>query len=964
MSRTALQSSFPESRLAVENGGVANPLLQLIDHGQSYWLDNLSRTMIRNGDLERRVTEQGLRGITSNPTIFDSAITKGNEYDEQIAQLVAAGRSVPEIYDELTVRDVRDACDILRRVYDGSGGADGFVSLEVSPYLAHDAEGSLREAKRLFAAVDRPNVLIKIPGTPLGVGTIEEALFEGININITLLFSIQSYEAVAHAYIRALERRAAAGKPIETVASVASFFLSRIDVLVDRLLAHRVRESGPSDNGFRPELLFGAAAIANAKLAYQCFKRIFTGERWAPLASCGARPQRVLWASTSTKDPLYSDVRYVEPLIGAHTVNTMPDKTVAAFGDHGIVADTLERGLDESRQVMEDLRSLGIDLDRVTWQLLNDGIQKFIEPYDDLMTTLAEKRRHFLAQHAVWEKTTTGPVKTAVAAATEALDVRRFGTRFFAGDPYLWKSQPAYAETIRNRLGWLDLQFFRDKTTEIQAFTEEVRSSGVRHVVLLGMGGSSLCAAVCGEIFGAADAYPQFAMLDDTDPAALRAIEDHADLSETLFIVASKSGTTQETLSFYRYFWNRLTETGIPDPGKHFVAITDPGTPLADEARKKGFRRSFEILPSIGGRYSAMSYFGLVPMSLLGIDIDAMIEDAEQMRLGCGPRVPAASNPAIHLGALLGMAGRTGRDKVTFVFSEALAPFASWLEQLVAESTGKEGRGLLPIADETLGKPEVYGQDRVFVSLRMEGEVDKRSEQVLAKLDKAGHPVVSIRLADRIAIGGEFFRWEIATATAGVILGVDPFDEPNVAESKHNTARLLEQWKESGALPAEAPLVEDGGIALYGDAKWTGQGRSAIQVLQAFFETAQRSDYIALLPYFHRTPTRHQALQSLRTRLRDHLKVATTLGYGPRYLHSTGQLHKGGANAGVFLIITTEADEDLAIPGEKYGFGTLHAAQALGDFRSLRDKERRVFRLHFRGDPVRVIRSLSRKLFA
>jgi transaldolase / glucose-6-phosphate isomerase len=964
MSRTARQSSFPESRLALENGGVANPLLQLIDHGQSYWLDNLGRTMIRNGDLERRVTEQGLRGITSNPTIFDSAITKGDEYDEQIAQLVAAGRSVPEIYDELTVRDVRDACDILRPVHDSSGGADGFVSLEVSPHLAHDAEGSLQAARRLFTAVDRPNVLIKIPGSPVCVQAIEEALFEGININITLLFSIQSYEAVARAYIRALERRATAGKPIDTVASVASFFLSRIDVLVDRLLAHRVRDSGGSKNGVRPEQLFGAAAIANAKLAYQCFKRNFTGERWEPLEQCGARPQRVLWASTSTKDPLYSDVRYVEPLIGPHTVNTMPDKTVAAFAAHGVVADTLEQGLDEARRVMEDLRTLGIDLDRVTWQLLNDGIQKFIEPYDELMTSLAEKRRHFLAQHAVWEKTATGPVKTAIAAATEALDVRRFGTRFFAGDPLLWKSHPADAEGIRNRLGWLDLDFFRNKVTEIQAFTEEVRSSGVRHVVLLGMGGSSLCAAVCAEIFGVAEAYPRFTMLDDTDPAALRAIEEHADLPETLFIVASKSGTTLETLSFYRYFRNRLTAAGIPDAGKHFVAITDPGTPLADEARKNGFRHCFENPSSIGGRYSALSYFGLVPMSLLGIDIEALLEDAEQMRIGCGPQVPAASNPAIHLGALLGVAGRAGRDKVTFVFSRALAPFASWLEQLLAESTGKDGRGLLPVADEALGKPEVYGQDRIFVSLSMEGEDHQRGQQVLSKLEKAGHPVVSVRLADRIALGGEFFRWEMATATAGAILGVDPFDEPNVAESKHNTARLLERWKERATLPAEAPIVEGGAIAVYGNERWRSHDASAIQVLQSFLETAQPSDYIAVLPYFHRTPTRHQALQTFRTRLRDRFRVATTIGYGPRYLHSTGQLHKGGANTGVFLIITTEADQDLAIPDQPYGFATLHAAQALGDFQSLRNKERRVLRLHLHGDPVRVIRSLAKGLFA
>jgi transaldolase len=369
-----------------------NPLLQLRECGQSYWMDTLSRRMIQSGELKKRVTEEGLRGITSNPTIFDKAISGNNDYDDQIKQLTTASRSVSEIYEALVVKDVQDACDILRPVYDETNGADGFVSLEVSPHLAHDTEGTMNEARHLFNAVNRPNVFIKIPGTEAGTPAIEQMLYEGVNINITLLFSIKSYIAVAKAYLQALERRAAEGKSINDVASVASFFLSRIDVLVDQLLSHRLKPGSKGDS--LSEQLMGKVAIANAKLAYQSFRKIFKGKRWKALAEKGARVQRPLWASTSTKNPNYRDVMYVEPLIGPNTINTMPPETIAAFANHGVVTpNSVEANLDEARQTLSDLERVGIDLGNVTWQLINEGVQKFIEPYDHLMQKLAEKQQ-------------------------------------------------------------------------------------------------------------------------------------------------------------------------------------------------------------------------------------------------------------------------------------------------------------------------------------------------------------------------------------------------------------------------------------------------------------------------------------------------------------------------------------------------------------------------------------------
>jgi transketolase len=371
----------------------ANRIAELIHHGQSCWMDDLSRRMIKSGDLARRVAEEGLRGITSNPTIFEKSVAQGADYDADIARAAVAGRSTDQIYEELLTTDVRDACDILRPVYDQTQGIDGFVSLEVSPHLAHDTQASLAEARRLWQRVDRPNLLIKIPGTAAGVPAIEELLFEGINVNITLLFSIPSYEAVADAYMRALERRIAIGRRADTIASVASFFLSRIDVLVDQLLEQRIVPGRPPSAGPRPQDLLGKVAIANAKLAYQSFKRMIGSERWKALAGKGARPQRLLWASTSTKNPAYRDLMYVEPLIGPFTINTMPGKTIAAFRDHGTVQDTLERDVAEAQRVMSDLNRLGVCFDLVTAQLENEGIQKFIEPFDTLTKQIETKGR-------------------------------------------------------------------------------------------------------------------------------------------------------------------------------------------------------------------------------------------------------------------------------------------------------------------------------------------------------------------------------------------------------------------------------------------------------------------------------------------------------------------------------------------------------------------------------------------
>ena len=937
-------------------------LTKLIDYDQSYWLDNLTRSMIKSGELKKRITKEGLRGQTSNPAIFHKAISESEDYAKQIEKLTKDGKSILEIYDELTIKDVQDACDLFRIVYDESNGVDGYVSLEVSPYLAHDSEGTIREARRLFAEVNRPNCYIKIPGTAAGIPAVEQALYEGINVNVTLLFSIKSYEDVAHAYINALDRRLAEGKTIDRVASVASFFLSRIDVLTDQLLGHLINPAKDFGDLPRPEHLLGKTAIASAKIAYQSSLKIFSGERWEKLASAGAKVQRPLWASTSTKDPLYLDTKYVEPLIGYNTVNTLPEVAIAAFAHHGkLEENTILKNVHESYQVLGDLKKLGIDIDLVTTQLTNEGVQKFIEPFDKLMKKLAQERLRILEDKIGIQKFFYGKSESSIKAALSSLNDKQFTRRLFAKDASIWKNDPKVSAAIKNRLGWLGVEDFMNRIDEINDLVKNVLADKYSHAVLLGMGGSSLCPEVALQTFGTKKGYLKLYVLDNTSPEAVNHIETQIDLTKTLFIVASKSGSTIESTSFYKYFYHLYKKNKIENPGEHFIAITDNKTSLEEEARNKNFRYVFTNPGDYGGRYSALSFFGLVPMALIGINIKQILNSAYRMKQSCSPFIPSDVNPGASLGVFLGICQKLGRDKATFVLSPSIKSFGLWVEQLIAESTGKEGLGIVPVEGEMLGSKEQYGNDRVFVYMFIKKERDAAIEKKLAALESAGFPVVRIILPDVYALGGEFLRWEIATATACAITGVNPFDEPNVSESKKNTSDLLAEWKQKGSFAEEVPLVKTGELSIYADqsSQLKLSGRNIKDVLNKFFKLIEPLDYISFLAYFLQTTERNKYLQQIRNSLSKKHKSATTVGYGPRYLHSTGQLHKGGSNSGVYILLTSDSNLKLPIPGSGYEFATLQRAQALGDFRSLNNKQRRVIRIHVSGDLDKGLKNLS-----
>jgi transaldolase/glucose-6-phosphate isomerase len=870
-------------------GVAVNPLMRLHDAGQSVWLDFLRRSLITGGGLERLVREDGISGMTSNPSIFGKAIGDSTDYDQAIREIAEKdGRSPLEVFYDLALADVQMAADVFLPVYRETGGADGFVSFELEPRLAHDTNGSIEAATDLHARIGKPNIMIKVPGTDEGVPAVEELTARGVSVNITLLFAVAMYEKVAEAYIRGLERRLDAGESLDGIDSVASFFVSRVDTAVDDQL--------PEGSALR-----GKVAVANAQRAYHRFQRLFSGERWERLAAAGASVQRPLWASTSTKNPDYSDVLYMEELVGPDTVNTVPEATLNAFRDHGVVRPTaVTDGFEVAESVLALLPEQGIDLDAITAKLVEDGVDAFQKDLDKLLGVI---ERELAAARAAepHASSSLGTIGGAVDNRLATLEQDDTVGRIWRKDHAVWRPDPS---EISNRLGWLNLTApMRTHVDDLESFAQE-SVADFDTAVLLGMGGSSLAPEVLRETLGVRDGFLDLQVLDTTHPGAIARLDGSLDLSRTLFIVSSKSGGTIETLSQFAHFFEATGNTG-----EQFVTITDPGSPLEALGRARGFRRVFLNTPDVGGRYSALSLVGLVPAALIGADLDQLLGSAEGMASACNGSVPGAENPGEWLGAVLGEAALAGRDKLTVLLPDEMASFGGWVEQLIAESTGKEGKGIVPVVGEPVGAPEDYGTDRLFVAY---GEPDGLSE-----LESAGHPVVRLTAGD---LGAEFFRWEFATAVAGAVLGIQPFDQPNVEEAKRATKEVLESGDR------DTPDLDDLGRLLgsLGD-----------------------HDYVAIQAFVDPTSETAAALERARLAIRDRYKVAVTVGFGPRFLHSTGQLHKGGPSTGAFVqVVDARRDTDVAIPGADYTFGELIDAQAVGDLRALRARDRRVARIH------------------
>ena len=900
-------------------------LKDLEAQGQAVWLDFVDRKFLKDGGLRKLVEEDGLTGVTSNPSIFEKAMGHGEEYDEGFqAFLTKADASVQDVYENAAIADIKAAAADLRPVYDRLQGKDGYVSLEVSPYLADGTQETIEEARRLWKAVSEPNLMVKVPGTKAGTPAIRQLIEDGLNINVTLLFSQGAYQAVAEAYLAGLEVRVAKGEPIDRIASVASFFVSRIDTRIDKNIDARVAAGDKDADALKA--LRGKVAIANAKAAYAWYEEMIASERWKALSAKGAMPQRLLWASTGVKDKAYPDTLYVDTLIGRDTVNTMPPATMDAFRDHGTAAATITQDVEGARHVLAEAQRLGLDLDGVTAALVVDGVKQFSDAADALLGAVAGKRTAFLGDRLNGlEAKLPADLQAKVDARLKTAASEGWTRRLFQGDASLWTGKDE-----GKWLGWIPAA--RGEQVDLAALKALAdKAKGHKDAVLLGMGGSSLGPEV-------------LHVLDSTDPGQIGKVAAAIDPKEALFIVSSKSGSTMEPELLRSYFWELSGKDG-----SRFVAVTDPGSNLQKTAEADGFAHVFKGDPAIGGRYSVMSAFGMVPAAVMGQDVDAFYDASAPMVFACGPDSPPAANPGVHLGAIMGEAAVAGRDKLTLLPSKGLVQVGAWLEQLLAESTGKQGKGIVPVDLEPVGAPEVYGDDRLFVHLHLEGDHDEALEARLNALVEAGQPVVYIHVARRELIGQEFFRWEVATAVAGAVIGIDPFDQPDVEDAKVATRKLVDAYERTGSLDAETPVFEDADFAVFAATKGERpQGTDTASLLKGLYAGLKPGGYAGFLAYVERNDEDAAAIAQMRGPVRDATKAATVAGFGPRFLHSTGQAYKGGPAGGVFLTVTRDPAPDIEVPGRKVRFGLVQIAQARGDMDVLAERGRKVLRVHLK----------------
>ena len=915
---------------------MTNRLQDLEACGQAVWLDFVDRKFLRDGGLKKLVADDGLTGVTSNPSIFEKAMGHGEVYDDGFREVLGRADASPQdVYESQAIADIKAAAADLRPVYDRLDGRDGYVSLEVSPYLADETDTTIEEARRLWEAVAEPNLMVKVPGTKSGTPAIRQLLEDGLNINVTLLFSQAAYQAVAEAHLAALEARVAKSEAIDRIASVASFFVSRIDSQIDKKIDERVQAGDAEAEALKA--VRGKVAIANAKLAYAWYEEMIASDRWRALAAKGAMPQRLLWASTGVKDPAYPDTLYVDTLIGPDTVNTMPPKTMDAFRDHGTARATITEEVDAARHVLAEAERLGLGLDQVTADLVVDGVRQFSDAADALLGAVSAKRTAILGDRLnAMELSLPDALRKAVDARLETARAQAWPRRLWHGDASLWTGHDE-----GKWLGWIAAaQGTQVAPDAIQAVAALGR--GRKDAVLLGMGGSSLGPEVLARMFGGESNGPKLHVLDSTDPGQIADVAGAIDPHEAVFIVSSKSGSTMEPELLRAYFWQLSGQDGA-----RWIAVTDPGSHLEETAKRDGYARIVPGDPAIGGRYSVLSAFGVVPAAVMGMDVRAFFEATAPMVFACGADAPPAENPGVRLGAVIGEAAVAGRDKLTILPSPGVAPLGAWLEQLLAESTGKEGKGIVPVDLEPAGDPGVYGDDRLFVHFHLEGDHDEALEAKLKALREAGQPLVTIHLAKPELLGQEFVRWEFATAVAGAVIGIDPFDQPDVEDAKVATRKLVDAYEQKGALEPEHAAAETADFAVFTHEGAAGEGDAAAR-LQALLGSLQAGDYFGVLAYVTRNAADEAQVEAMRVAVRDARRVATVAGFGPRFLHSTGQAYKGGPNSGVFLVVTRDPDPDLDVPGRKASFGTVQIAQARGDMDVLAARGRRVLRVHLK----------------
>ena len=908
---------------------------ELNQQGQSVWLNYLRRAMLESGQLRHLIETMGIQGITINPAIFERAITYSADYDQVLTQLLAEGLPIKQMYEALVIDDVQRAADCLHPIFEATKGRDGFVSLPLDPALADDVVGLIAMTRHLLHEANRANVMIEIPATEAGIAAIRQLFAEGTSVHVTHVFSQAVYEQVAQAYLDGIEAYLDEYSVWRIVpSSVVSVAISQVDNVVDELL----------DGTGRPDLQ-GEAGLALAKILHSRQRFIFSGSRWEKLMRRGVQIQRLLWTRLTPKSFVYPDTHYVGALLGANTVLNVSPGMFNALRHRERPVNTLTAHVTLAYAHFDRLAEVGIDMKSVLADLQARSFAAYQTAYERLVASTARKRNEMEAE---WEPMVVevGTQATAVTESLQNMCDNRIMGRIWTHDHTVWQEQP---HQIKDRLGWLHIMdVMQENVDRLQSFTQSLVNQGFDRAVFIGMGGYTQAATMYNDIFANTNqSHLKLDVLTTIDPDALLHHAEQMNLQKTLFVIVSKVGKTLETISLFKYFYNWVVNAlGEAEAGQHFIAITNPGSPLVTIARDYHFRQVFIDDPHINGRFTALSYSGLVPAALTGVDLDKLLNRAQAMSCNASScNCPlTGDNLAAKLGTLIAEMAKTGHDKLTFIISPAIAPLGDWIEQLIAASTGKQGVGILPVVGEDIGSPEAYGDDRLFVYLKLAG--DNTFDQPVHVLQQSGFPLVQLQLRDLYDVGGQIFLWQMATAVAAHHLGIHPFDQPDIEANKQLTDLLIQGYQATGDLPPDnfSPLTAES--------------------LQEFLALAQPGDYISLQAFLTPTPAVQKSLHTLRMQLQRQTGMATTITYGPHILHTTGQLHKGGGK-GLFIQLISDVSIDISIPAglgypiTQLTFGKLRQIQAYSDAQTLQKARRQVLRFNLGRDVIGTLEKLS-----
>lgn len=909
--------------------------------GQAIWLQGLRRQLIDSGRVAQLIRDAALGGLTTDFTMLAGCVARGGEYAASLQALVEVDTDAA-MRQRLLAEEAAIAAAALAPVHQASKGVDGFVSVDIDPALAHDAESMARAVRRLLAADGAANIMPKLPATNSGFAVFETLVADGLPVHVGPVFTVRSALRAAEAF----DRGCAGADSAPT--AVVSFAVAPIDNLVDQLLHRHIRAAPGDMSGV--ESLLGGAGIATAKLAW---RRL--GER---RPGGGAAGLRVAWTELLSSDPRQPRQHYVEQLVGPETIAIVDMTLLERLLYRGEIQATLGRQVDDAVEMLGELDDLGIDVEEVGSALEAKALrqaraahQEFAVVVEKAVRAVARDGRTAAARAR--RGTRWWSARTEIEDAlvdTSELARRNAVARLWSKDATLWSDDTEAAELIRNRLGWIDVAASPAADPDAMlGFVAELEAGEVESIIFLGMGGSSLTTEVCADLFQ----VDRVRVLDSTVPARIRSIAGQVDPARTAVIVASKSGTTVEVRALFDWFYALATPM-LDSPGERFAAITDPGTPLEQLAHERSFHRLWLAPPDVGGRFSALTVFGTLPMALMGIDVQGVLNAGRRMAAACAPEVDLAANPAARLAVALRGALEAGRDKLTFINSSRMAGFGRWVEQMIAESTGKEGTGLIPVIDEPEVDIDDYGDDRLFIAVSLRGDDIEAHRRRVGAIAAAGLPLLQFELDDPLEIGAELFRWEAAVALLGGLLGINPFDQPNVQAAKDRTAALLAADREDDRMWDRQPLATDAGWTVFADIERDEELAAGIDGddlsawLAAHLGRAEDGDYVALQAFLAPEQEVRELLQELRALIVEQLGVATTLGWGPAFLHSSGQLHKGGPDTGVFLQITADVDEDIEVPGAGYTFARLLRAQSLGDLAALEERGRRIIRVHLR----------------